>query len=367
MSKSFSHLLAIDPGFAADRLLTLRIKLSNDAANSPYRDRAKQAAAFHEFLENVRHVPGVQSAALTEIVPLSQDDMNRGGFGIAEMPGVETASGDFRGISPGYMETMRIPLLAGRTLQESDDSRHPPVVVIDETLARQYFGRENAIGKHLAFGDGAPREVIGVVGAVRDETLSGAPEPTIYSSYLQGPAQTMSLVVRTSLPQETILPAIRNAIWSVDKDQPVYEVKSMQEIMGNLTSTPRIAFVLLDVFAALALGLAAIGIYGVTAYNVSQRTQEIGVRTAFGGTPRIILTMIVRQQASLTFIGAGIGLACALGITRLMSSLLYGVSSTDPTIFLGATFMVSAVATLACYIPARQAVKVDPLVALRSE
>jgi putative ABC transport system permease protein len=177
----------------------------------------------------------------------------------------------------------------------------------------------------------------------------------------------MSLVVRTSLPQETILPAIRNAIWSVDKDQPVYEVKSMQEIMGNLTSTPRIAFVLLDVFAALALGLAAIGIYGVTAYNVSQRTQEIGVRTAFGGTPRIILTMIVRQQASLTFIGAGIGLACALGITRLMSSLLYGVSSTDPTIFLGATFMVSAVATLACYIPARQAVKVDPLVALRSE
>jgi putative ABC transport system permease protein len=369
MSKSFSHLLAIDPGFAADRLLTVRIKLSNDAPNSPYRDRWKQAAEFRAFLERVRSVPGVQSAALTALVPLSQDDMNRGAFSISEKPDVETASGDYRSVSPGYLETMRIPLLAGRTLQESDDKQHPPVLVIDETLARQYFGREAAIGKHIAFPDSkvVKLEVVGVVGAVRDETLSGAPEPTMYFSYLQGPEQTMSLVVRTALPQETIMPAIRNAIWSVDKDQPIFAVKSMQEIMGNVTSAPRIAFVLLDVFAALALGLAAIGIYGVTAYNVSQRTQEIGVRTAFGGTPGAILKMMVRQQANLTFIGAAVGLVCALLMTRLMSSLLYGVSSTDPQIFLGATFLVIVIATVACYIPSRRAVNVDPLVALRSE
>ncbi len=369
MSKSFSHLLSIDPGFAADRLLTLRIKLSRDAANSPYRDPSKEAAAFHDFLEGVRHVPGVQSAGLTAIVPLSQDDMDRGGFLIPEKPGMENASADYRTVSPGYLETMRIPLLAGRTILESDDATRMPVVVIDETLARQYFGRENALGKHLVLPHGSrvPREVIGVAGAVRDESLSGAPEPTMYFSYLQGPEQSMSIVVRTGLPQETILPSIRNAIWAVDKDQPVFEVKSMQEIMGNVTSAPRIAFVLLDVLALVALAMAAIGMYGVTAYNVSQRTQEIGVRTAFGGTPHAILSMMVRQQASLTFIGAGVGLGCALLMTRLMSSLLYGVSSTDPATFLIATLMVCAVATLACYIPARRAVKVDPLVALRSD
>lgn len=370
MIKSFSRLLSVNPGFEPNRLLTLRIKLSEDAAGSPYRDPGKRAAAFHGFLQQARGVPGVQSSALTEIVPLSQDDMDRGPFAIREKPGSGvTPSADYRDISPGYFETMRIPLLQGRGFAENDDAKHPRVVVIDQTLAREYFGTQNPLGRHIVLPSGsrAPREVIGVVGAVRDSSLSGAPEATIYFPYMQEPDQTMSMVVRTGLPADTILPEIRNAISSVDRDQPVFEVRSMPEIMGNVTSAPRIAFILLDILALVALVLAAIGIYGVTSYNVAQRTQEVGVRLTFGAPPNAILHMLVRQATTLTLLGVAAGLLCAVLMTRLMSSLLFEVSSTDPLIFVGATLLVTIVATIACYLPARRAVRVDPLVALRSE
>jgi putative ABC transport system permease protein len=370
MIKSFSRLLSVDPGFEPNRLLTLRIKLSEDAAGSPYRDPGKRAAAFHGFLEQVRGISGVQSAALTEIVPLSQDDMDRGPFVIQERPSSDVKpSADYRNISPEYFETMRIPLLQGRIFAENDDAQHPRVVVIDQTLVREYFGTENPLGRHviLPYGSRVPHEVIGVVGAVRDSSLSGAPEATIYFPYMQGPDQTMSLVVRTALREDVILPEIRNAIWSVDRNQPVFEVRSMSEIMGNVTSAPRIAFILLDILALVALVLAATGIYGVTSYNVGQRTQEVGVRLTFGAPPHAILYMLVRQATTLTLLGVAAGLLCALLMTRLMSSLLYGVSSTDLSIFLGATLLVTIVATIACYLPARRAVRVDPLVSLRSE
>lgn len=370
MIKSFSRLLSVNPGFEPERLLTLRIKLSEDAADSPYRNPVRRSAAFHDFLEHVRNVPGVQSAALTEIVPLSQDDMNRGPFVIQEMPVSEvTPSSDYRDISPGYFQTMQIPLLQGRSFAESDDTQHPQVAVIDQTLAREYFGTQNPLGRHivLPYGSRVPREVIGVVGAVHDSSLSEAPEATIYFPYMQAPDQTMSMVVRTVLPEDTILPEIRNAIWSVDRNQPVFEVRPMPEIMGSVTSAPRIAFVLLDILALVALVLAAIGIYGVTSYNVGQRTQEVGVRLTFGAPPNAILYMLVRQATTITLFGVAAGLLCALLMTRLMSSLLYGVSSTDPFIFVGATVLVTTVASIACYLPARRAVRVDPLAALRSE
>ena len=370
MIKSFSRLLSINPGFDPNRLLTLRIKLSEDAAGSPYRDPGNRGAAFHDFLEQVRSIPGVQSAALTEIVPLSQDEMDRGPVVIQEKPASDvTPSADYRDISPDYFQTMRIPLLQGRSFAESDDAKHPRVVVIDQTLAREYFGAENPLGRHIVLPYGArpPLEVIGIVGAVRDSSLSGAAEATIYFPYMQRPDQTLSMVVRTALPQNTIVPEIRNAIWSVDRNQPVFEVRSMPEIMGNVTSAPRIAFILLDVLAIVALILAAIGIYGVTSYHLGQRTQEVGVRLTFGAPPNTILYMLLRQATTLTLLGVAAGLLCALLITRLMSSLLYGVSSTDPAIFVGATLLVTMVTTVACYLPARRAVRVDPLVALRSE
>lgn len=370
MIKSFSRLLSVNPGFEPDRLLTLRIKLSEDAADSPYRDPGKRSAAFHDFLEHVRSVPGVQSAALTEIVPLSQDDMDRGRFLIKEIPGSDvTPSADYRDISPGYFQTMQIPLLQGRSFAEGDDALHPQVAVIDQTLAREYFGTENPLGRHvvLPYGSRVPREIIGVVGPVHDSSLSGASEATIYFPYMQRSDQTMSMVVRTALPEDTILPEIRNAIRSVDRNQPVFEVRSMPEILSGVTSAPRIAFILLNILALVALVLAAIGIYGVTSYHVGQRTQEVGVRLTFGAPSNAILYMLVRQATTLTLLGVAAGLLCALFMTRLMSSLLYGVSSTDPAVFLGATVLVTIVATIACYLPARRAVCVDPLVALRSE
>lgn len=370
MIKSFARLLSVDPGFDPNRLLTLRIKLSEDAAGSPYQDPVRRGAAFRDFLTQVRNIPGVQSAALTEIVPLSQDDMDRGPFLIQEKPAADVKpSADFRDISPGYFETMRIPLLQGRTFTGSDDAQHPRVVLIDQTLAQEYFGTENPIGRHiiLPYGSRIPRQVIGIVGAVRDSSMTGAPEATIYFPYLQGPDQTMSMVVRSTLPEDTILPAIRKAIWSVDPNQPVFEVRSMPEIMGNVTSAPRIAFILLDLLAAVALVLAAIGIYGVTSYNVSQRTQEVGVRLTFGASPNTILYMLVREATTLTLFGVAAGLLCALLMTRLMSSLLFGVSSTDPIVFLAATALVVTVTTIACYLPARGAVRIEPLAALRSE
>jgi len=370
MIKSFSRLMSVNPGFEPDRLLTLRIKLSEDAAGSPYQDSQRRGLAFHDFLKRVRNIPGVQSAALTQIVPLSQDDMDRGHFKIQEKPGSEISpSADYRDISAEYFETMKIPLLKGRSFEESDDAKHPRVVVIDETLAREYFASEDPLGKHLTlpYGSKEPRQVIGVVGGVRDSSLSGAPEPTIYFPFMQGPDQTMSMVVRTAVRQEAILPAIRNAIWSVDRDQPIYDVRSMPEIMGNVTSAPRIAFILLDVLAMVALVLAGIGIYSVTSYNVSQRTQEVGVRLTFGATPNGIVSMLVRQSTRITLIGIATGLLGAWFLMRFMSSLLYGVSSTDPAIFLGAALLVAAIATAACYVPARRAVSVDPLMALRTE
>lgn len=370
MIKSFSRLLSINPGFEPDRLLTLRIKLSEDAADSPYRDPGKRGAAFHDFLEHVRSVPGVQSAALTEIVPLSQDDMNRGPFLIQGRPESNVKpSADYRDISPGYFQTMQIPLLQGRSFAEGDDAQHPQVAVIDQTLARKYFGTQNPLGRHvvLPYGSRIPREIIGVVGAVHDSSLSGAPEATIYFPYMQAPNQTMSMVVRTALPEDTILPGIRNAIWSVDRNQPVFEVRPMPEIIGSITSAPTIAFVLLDILALVALVLAGIGIYGVTSYNVGQRTQEVGVRLTFGAPPNSIVYMLVRQATTLTLLGVAAGLLCALLMTRLMSSLLYGVSSTDPAVFLSATVLVTMVASIACYLPARRAVRIDPLAALRSE
>jgi putative ABC transport system permease protein len=370
MIKSFSRLLSVNPGFEPNRLLTLRIKLSEDAAGSPYQDAQKRGAAFHDFLQQVRAIPGVQSAALTQIVPLSQDDMDRGPFVIQEKPGSDVKpSADYRDISPGYFQTMRIPLLQGRSFADSDDAKHPRVIVIDQTLAREYFGVENPLGKHvvLPYGSRDPRQVIGVVGAVRDSSLTGTPEATIYFPFMQGPDQTMSMVVRTAVPEGAILPAIRNAIWSVDRNQPIFEVRSMPDIMANVTSAPRIAFILLDILAVVALVLAAIGIYGVTSYNVDQRSQEVGVRLTFGAMPNAILYMLVRQATTLTLLGVAAGLLCAWLMTRFMSSLLYGVSSTDPAIFVGAAVLVTTVAIIACYLPARRAVRVDPLVALRSE
>jgi putative ABC transport system permease protein len=373
MVQSFSRLLQTNPGFQSDHLLTLRIKLPNDATDSPYRDRRLQAEAFQRFLTAVRAVPGVQSAAFTEIVPLSQDDMDMGQFVIQEdpppPPGEHLAS-DFRDVTPDFFHTMGIPLLRGRVFTEHDNLDGPSVVLIDETFARRFFHDQNPLGKHLQISYGTsqpPREVVGVVGAVLDTGLDQFPRPTVYLPSLQSPDQTMSLVVRTALPPSSILPGIKTAIWSVDKDQPIFDVRPMDEIISSITSAQRMAFLTLDVFAFLALALAAIGIYGVTSYAVSQRINEIGIRMALGAQRSDILRLILSYGMKLVSVGVVLGLLASLLLTRLMTGLLFGVSATDPLTFAAVASLLLVVALLACYIPARRATNIDPTTALRCE
>ncbi len=372
MIKSFWHLLETNPGFHPDRLLTLRIKLATDAKDSKYREPHQQSSAFQRFLASVEAVPGIQSAAVAEIVPLSQDDMDMGYFVVKEEPPLspgEHLAADYRDVSAIYFSTMGIPLIAGRVFTEQDNLDHPRVVVIDEALARRFFPHGDAVGKHVQVPDGkqVAREIVGVVGGVRDTGFDQQPRPTIYFPSLQTSDQTMSLVVRTSLPSSSILPAIKNAIWSVDKDQPVFEVRSMDEIISGTVSAQRLAFILLGVFAFLALALAAIGIYGVTSYAVSERTHEIGVRMALGAQPGDVLRLVIAHGSRLAAIGVIGGVVAALALTRLLSSLLFGVSATDPLIFAGVAVLLLIVALAACYIPARRAMRVDPMVALRYE
>jgi predicted permease len=372
MLRSFSRLLAASPGFRTDHLLTLRIKLPNDAKNSKYRDPRQQSATFTSFLSAVQAMPGVQSAALTEIVPLSQDDMDMGFFVIKEQPplppGVHMAA-DYRDVSPAYFHTMGIPLIEGRTFADQDNISSPRVVIIDETLARRFFPNQDPVGEHLQVPDATrpEREIVGVVGAVRDTGFDQQPRPTIYFPLGQTGDQTMSLVVRTMLPPGTILPAIKSAIWSVDSNQPVFNVRTMGEIVSEITSAQRIAFLALDVFAFLGLVLAAVGIYGVTAYAVSQRTHEIGVRMALGAQPRDVMRLVVGQGVKLALCGVGIGLLGSFVLTRLMTSLLYGVRATDGITYATVAVLLAGVALVASYVPARRAMKIEPTVALRQE
>ena len=372
MLRSFSNLLGASPGFRPDQLLTMRVKLPNDAKDSPYREPRQRAAAFQRFLSNVEAVPGVESAAFTEIVPLSQDDMDMGYFVIKEEPALplgEHLSADYRDVTPQYFGTMGIPLLRGRAFTEHDTPDNPRVVIIDEALARRFFAGKDPVGMHLQVPEaGRPdREIVGVVGAVHDIGMGQQPRPTIYFPYQQSPDQTMSLVVRTAVPPEAILPAIKNAIWAADPNQPIFNVRSMDEIVAGVTSAHRIALLALGAFAFLALALAGIGIYGVTSYVVSQKTQEIGIRRALGAQPGDVMEFVVSHGVRLALAGVAAGLAASFALTRLMSALLFGVSSTDPLTFGGVAVLLTGVALAACYVPARRAARVDPMVALRYE
>lgn len=372
MIKSFWHLLEASPGFQPDHLLTLRMKLPADAKDSQYREPRQQSMAFQQFLESVETVPGVESAAFAEIIPLSQDEMDMGYFVVQENPPLaqgEHLAADFRDITPKFFATMGIPLIKGRVFTGEDNLDRPRVVVIDETFARRFFPGQDPIGRHLQIPDAArpAREIVGVVGAVRDTGFDQQPRPTVYFPSLQSPDQTMSLVVRTSLPPGAILPSIKSAIWSVDRNQPVFEVRSMDEIISGIVSAPRLAFLLLGVFAFLALALAAIGIYGVTSYMVIERTHEIGLRVALGAQRSDILRLVLGHAARLAAIGVICGAVAALLLTRLLTSLLFNVSATDPWTFAGVAILLIIVALAACYISARRATRVDPMVALRYE
>jgi predicted permease len=312
-----------------------------------------------------------RSAGVTNQLPLDTSDEPRAEFSIvgrAPLPSGQGYLADYRNASPDYFRTMGIPLRNGRVFTDEDKADHPLVALINETLARRYWPeRENPIGQRLRLGPRFIPEIVGIVGDVKDSALNQQTAPAIYASYLQSPEAKMSLVVRAEGDPVNMIRAVEKQVWAVDKDQPMYKIRAMEQVVGDSQSSSRFTLVLLGIFAAVAMGLAAVGIYGVISYTVAQRTREIGIRIALGAARRDVLRLVVGQGTVLASAGVAIGLAGALGLTRVMKSLLFGVSATDPAIFAGAALFLAAVALAASYIPARRAMRVDPTVSLRYE
>ncbi|HKW98944.1 MAG TPA: ABC transporter permease [Bryobacteraceae bacterium] len=366
--KSFWHIQQVKPGFIADRVLALEMELPTD---SKYRTAPEQSDFFRRVLEKVQLVPGIRSAAVTSVLPLDGSEGASLGFLIEGRPPLASGQrlpADYRAISPDFFRTMGIPLLHGRYFSELDTAGRPLVVVINDALAKRYWpDGQDPIGQRLRFGRMGLREIVGIVGDVKHSGLDRQATPTIYTCYLQSPDSRMSLVVRTAAEPASMIRAVKDAVYSVDKDQPMYKIRSMDQVIADAESSPRLTLVLLSVFAAVALALASLGIYGVISFSVTQRTREIGIRMALGAQRRHVLRLVVGQGLWLSLAGVAAGLTGALGVAHLMASLLFGVSPSDPGIFAGASAFLAAMALAATYIPARRATSLDPTASLRHE
>jgi putative ABC transport system permease protein len=285
------------------------------------------------------------------------------------LPPGKTTTADYATVSPGYFHIMRIPLVRGRFFSEQDSLPNPNVAIISETLAHRYFPNQDPIGRQMRFGfppnGNVSREIVGVVGDVRNVTLSQQPGPVMYVPFAQAPLYGGEVVVRSSLSTSSVAAGIRQAVHSIDKDLPVTDVESFPDALGQSISRERFRTFLLGSFSAIALVLAAVGIFGVISYSASQRTHEIGVRMALGAQQRDVLHLILGQGAKLALLGLGIGVVLAFPLTRFIGTLLYGVSATDPLTFGAVAIVLLGVAMTASYIPARRAMRVDPMVALR--
>lgn len=368
MTKSFFRLQQVDPGFDATNVLSMNIALPTQ------KYRRQQVNIFYDqLIERVGNLPGVKSVAGIDPLPLSNSNVSNPVLveGAPVVALADRPSVGVRVVTPGYFQTMSIPILKGRSFTEHDRDNTPNVIIVNEALASRFWPNGDAIGKRLGFeedpGKQVWREIVGVVGNVRHKALEIEVMPETYFPYQQYPSNFMSLVVHTASDPVSMVPAIRNQVLSVDKDQPVSDIMTMEQRLAKSVASSRFVMLLLGAFSVLALGLAAVGIYGVMAYLVTQRTQEIGVRMALGAQKRDVLKLVVAKGMALAIIGTAIGLVASLVLTRLMRSLLFGVTPTDWFTFVIASMLLLTVALLACYIPARRATKLDPLIALRYE
>jgi len=372
--RSFMRLIDVNPGYDPANVITAQVGLPETRYGTP----GQQSAFFDQLLQRVAAIPGVQAAGTTKMLPLLPGNMIIG-FGIVGQPPPADPR-DFprastRIVSAGYAEAIGLKLVAGRLHGPRDDGGTPPVVVVSESLARQYLGgADKAIGTRVQMFGPAPLEVVGVVGDVRHTGLDAEPQPEAYVLSRQippnarfGRAGATALVVRSSDDPLMLVPFLRRAILEIDRDVPLDNVMTMEARLSASVAGPRFYAMLLGLFALVALVLAAVGIYGVLSYNVSQRHREIGVRMALGAAGRDILGLVLRQGLTLTLAGAGLGLAGAFAATRFLRTLLFGITSTDPITYVAISALLTAVALFACWIPARRAIRVDPMTALRYE
>ena len=368
--RSFYRLQTVSPGFDPQNLLVLQVSLPG----SKYPEPQQRDAFYRQLMEQVRALPGVGSAGATAVLPMSGNNQS-GSFRIEgrEVPqGTSLPHGDRWAATPDYFKTLGVPLVRGRYFTERDLPDAQPVAIIDETMARKYWPEEDPMGKRISYEGGAQnprwREIVGIVGHVKHKDLEGDSRVQYYIPHPQMPQGSMFLAVRPSAGEAANLAgAVRGAVASIDRDLPVFRVTTMEQLVSDSLAQRRFSMLLLGSFAALAMVLAVIGLYGVMSYTVAQRTHEIGIRMALGAQPGNITTMVVGQGAKLAALGVVIGLTGAFLLTRVMSGLLFGVSATDPQTFAGVAVLLAGVALLACYIPARRATRVDPMVALRYE
>jgi putative ABC transport system permease protein len=371
MMKSLYRLLEVDPGFRPDRVL----KMGMDLRTQQYSKDPAVLNFWRQLLDRVRVLPGVESAAVGTVIPLT-DSHSRADVTIEGMalptPG-NYPHPDVHIVSPGYVETLGISLLRGRTFSDEDGEKAPLAGMINAMVARRFFPNEDPVGKRFMFGHPSatnPSKWYTIVGVVGDTRLYGLANPArleVYVPLRQNPGSGMALVVKSGADPAALTSAIREAVQSIDKDQPIRAISTMKELVSNSVATRRITLVLLGLFSGLALVLGAIGIYGVISYSVTQRTHEIGIRMALGAPRRDVFRLVVGQGLKLAGVGIAIGVVAAFGLARLMSTLLYGISATDFETFVGVSILLALVALLACYVPARRAMRVDPTVALRYE
>ena len=362
--RSFVNLQHVNSGIRPDHVLTFRMRLPTD---NLYKTSSEQSGFYRRVIDKVEQLPGIQSAGLADVLPLGQQN-DREYFTIENRPAPpgQSFTADFRRVSPRYFNTMGIALLKGRLLSDRDTHDAPPVILIDETLAHQYWPNQNPIGRRMRLW-GTFREVVGIVSQVHHYGLEKQPVPTIYASFEQMSNKQMALAVRTTLDTDAVVKEVKQAVWSVDSGQPVFQIRSMDDYMSLANTAPRISTLLLAIFAGISMLLAALGIHGVVSYGVAERTREFGIRMALGSTPGQLKAQVVVSGLKTALMGLAAGLAGAAVLAFALRALLYGVTPLDPTVMAGVAALLLLVALIANYVPARRATRIHPMDALHQE